>query len=433
MTRRSIRLFMWGYQEHYTKSIEYLAENVLSNIGAAPDAEVLLVGVRRPNSRAPYAVCIEPESGRWPLSLFEGLDAQVFEEIPKHHLSRTVYGDEASMRDKPEQTRQAVISEQVRARLAEYDKLNDVISFIVTSGPIEEYNVTVVLQVPGVGLRAHPELKGKSWDNQEYDMSFIRSCLKGVLRVAKSSLLRPDPGRGVHDDMPSASEVNDRRAHITMKPDGEVDVSCSWRATSAVGFHEGWEKLLEKETATLLISAAGKAIEPITNPAMKRPLATRLTDAVGWFGDAVREDSPAAQIVKAITALETLVMTGERIEIASEVSARAAALCFDPERDGTYEEVNKEMSHAYDMRSRLAHGSLSPFDAEVTQYARQCLYWAERAIGGALVLFESHGLLERDLSSKELKDGLARLIMAAKLLSDNRSKASEHAQDGRSG
>ena len=85
---------------------------------------------------------------------------------------------------------------------------------------------------------------------------------------------------------------NDRRAHITMKQDGNVDVSCSWSASSAVGFHEGWDALLERETAPLLISAAGKAIEPITNPAIKRPLATRLTDAVGWFGDAVRRNLP---------------------------------------------------------------------------------------------------------------------------------------------
>ena len=166
---------------------------------------------------------------------------------------------------------------------------------------------------------------------------------------------------------------------------------------------------------------------------MKRPLATRLTDAVGWFGDAVREESPAAQVVKAVTALEALVMTGEREEIAAEVSARAAALCFDPERDSTFEEVNEEMSHAYDMRSRLAHGSLSPFDAEVTQYAPQCLYWAERAVGGALVLFESYGLLDRDLSRKQLKEGMTRLIEAAKQLSDEKSKASEHTQDGSGG
>jgi hypothetical protein len=111
-----------------------------------------------------------------------------------------------------------------------------------------------------------------------------------------------------------------------------------------------------------------------------------------------REEAPAAQIVKAVTALEALVMTGEHIEIAAEVSGRAAAICFDPERDSSFDEVYKEMSNAFDMRSRLAHGSLSPFNAEVTRYAPQCLYWAERAIGGALVLFESHGLLDRDLS-----------------------------------
>jgi Apea-like HEPN len=218
-----------------------------------------------------------------------------------------------------------------------------------------------------------------------------------------------------------------------MTPDGKIDVSCSWSATSAVGFHEGWEDLLQKETAPLLISAAGKALEPIRDPAVKRPLATRLTDAVGWFGDAVMEESPAAQIVKAVTALEALVMTGEHEEIAAEVSARAAALCFDPERDATFEVVNEEMKNAYDMRSRLAHGSLSPFDPEVTQYAPECLFWAERAIGGALVLFESHGLLDRDLTRKRLKEGMTRLIEAAKQLSAEKSKASEHAQDGGSG
>jgi hypothetical protein len=122
-----------------------------------------------------------------------------------------------------------------------------------------------------------------------------------------------------------------------------------------------------------MLGAAGKALEPITNPAIQREIGTRLTDAVGWFGDAVREESPAAQIVKAVTALEALVMTGKSNTIASELSDRAAALCFDPERDKIFEEVNDAMSNAYDMRSRLAHGSLSPFDAEVTRCAPECL------------------------------------------------------------
>jgi Apea-like HEPN len=222
----------------------------------------------------------------------------------------------------------------------------------------------------------------------------------------------------------------DQRAHITMDTQGKIDVSCSRSVTSAVTFHEGWEKLLEKETVPLMLGAAGKALEPITNPDIKRDIGSRLTDAVGWFGDAVREESPAAQIVKAVTALEALVMTGESSTIAREVSARAAALCFDPKRDKTFDEVNDAMSNVYDMRSRLAHGSLSPFDAEVTRYSPVCLYWVERAIGGALVLFESHRLLDRNLSRNQLAEGMARLVQAARDLSDAERDWSEDNPDG---
>jgi hypothetical protein len=201
---------MWGYQEHYASVIRRLAESTLSEIGAPSEAEVLLVGVRRPGSQAPHPVCLEPENGRWPLSLFDRLESQVLAEIPKHPMSSMVYGDEPSMRDKPEWTRQAVISEQVRTRLAEYDLANDVVSFVITPGIIGEYHVAVVLQVPGATLRAHPELKGRSWDGEEYDMSFIRSCLNEVLKVAKTQLLLPEPGRGIHSDILTASELAQR-------------------------------------------------------------------------------------------------------------------------------------------------------------------------------------------------------------------------------
>jgi hypothetical protein len=121
------------------------------------------------------------------------------------------------MRDKPQWTRQAVISEQLHARLAEYDRLNDVVSFVVTPGYVGDSDVAVVLQVPGATLRAHPELKGKGWRNEEYDMSFIRSCLGEVLQAARNSLLCPEPGRGVYDDMPTTSEVILRAARSFMR------------------------------------------------------------------------------------------------------------------------------------------------------------------------------------------------------------------------
>jgi Apea-like HEPN len=206
----------------------------------------------------------------------------------------------------------------------------------------------------------------------------------------------------------------DRRAHMTMNDAGRIDISCSSSAASAVGFSNGWGRLLEGESMEVLLSGAGKSLEPLVNPAVRRPLGTRLTDAVGWFGDAVREEAPAAQIVKAVTALETLVMTDEHEEIASLLSARAAALCYDPQQEKTFEELNATMLHAYDMRSRLAHGSLSPLDAEVAAYAPECLHWAERVICGGLGLLESHGLLDRTLTRKQLAEGMTCLVEWAK-------------------
>ena len=216
----------------------------------------------------------------------------------------------------------------------------------------------------------------------------------------------------------------DRRAHMTMNEAGRIDISCSSSATSAVGFSNGWGKLLEGVSMELLLRGVGKAMEPLVNPAAKRPLGVRLTDAVGWFGDAVREEAPAAQIVKAVTALETLVMTDEHQEIASLLSSRAAALCYHSQHEKTFEELNEIMLHAYDMRSRLAHGSVSPFDAEVATYAPECLHWAERAICGGLGLFESHGLLDRTLTRKQLAEGMTGLVEWAKSNSADHATAS---------
>jgi hypothetical protein len=84
----------------------------------------------------------------------------------------------------------------------------------------------------------------------------------------------------------------DRRAHMTMNDAGRIDIFCSSSAASAVGFSNGWGRLLEGESMEVLLSGAGKSLEPLVNPAVRRPLGTRLTDAVGWFGDAVREEAP---------------------------------------------------------------------------------------------------------------------------------------------
>ena len=160
----------------------------------------------------------------------------------------------------------------------------------------------------------------------------------------------------------------------------------------------------------ILLRGAAKALEPLVDPSVQRPLGMRLVDAAAWFGDAVREPSPAAQIIKSVTGLEALVMTGEREEITALLAARAAAVAYHPALDKTFEQFEASLREAYEMRSRLTHGSLSPFDPEVEDYAPLCLQLAEEVISAGLELFESHGFMDRPRTQSELSDAFDALV-----------------------
>jgi hypothetical protein len=206
---------------------------------------------------------------------------------------------------------------------------------------------------------------------------------------------------------------NDRRAQMSLDPRHGLYISCSSASTSAVGFEDDWGKFLEGEDMEVLLRGAHKALETVVNPAVKRTLGSRLLDSAAWFGDAVREESPAAQITKAVTALETLVLTSEHEDIKKTVCQRGAAIRYDPADARTFEELESELGEAYVMRSRLTHGSLSPFDPEVAAFAAVCLQRIEQVICRALGLFESHGLFDRELTNRQLAEGFDGLISFA--------------------
>ncbi|WFU31472.1 HEPN domain-containing protein [Bradyrhizobium brasilense] len=205
----------------------------------------------------------------------------------------------------------------------------------------------------------------------------------------------------------------DRRAHMSLDPKHRLYISCSSAATSAVGFEDDWGKFLEGEDIAVLLRAANKALETVVNPTIKRTLGSRLLDSAAWFGDAVREESSAAQIIKAVTALERLVLTSEHEDIKKTVSQRSAAIRYDPTGTKSFEELERDLAEAYVMRSRLAHGSLSPFDPEVRTFAPVCLERIEQVICCGLGLFESYGLFDRELTNRQMADGFDGLVSFA--------------------
>lgn len=104
---------MWGYQEHFRLSVQYVAREVLKALGVSVDVTALLVGARRPDRENRNDVCVEPEDGQWPLALFDGLFASVEDVYSKHEAHGVFYGDEPSNRDKPEWMRRDSVTTAV--------------------------------------------------------------------------------------------------------------------------------------------------------------------------------------------------------------------------------------------------------------------------------------------------------------------------------
>lgn len=205
-----IYLFMWGYQASYRIHIQVLARNVLRELGAPADAEVLLVGARRPGSNRTNPICIEPEDGKWQLSLFDGLLDLVESAYQNHHLTNIFYGDEPSMRDKPEWMRRDSVRTSVGKALEAFDTEYNLTSFCGEVRRIDDYYVTPVIQIPNATFELFPPLPHNPIDQGQRGNGFrslIHAAMHAVLHEATEELHNPDPGRFTHRSMRDAKEI----------------------------------------------------------------------------------------------------------------------------------------------------------------------------------------------------------------------------------
>lgn len=210
---KTINQFMWGYQTHFCFSVRYLANQVLERIGVEEEVQALLIGVLRPGHRSRHAVCVEPEDGECPQSLFAGLLNEIEAAIPLDDRQKMFYGDEATMRDKPENIRRAVTREKITERLKPFDADNRVKSYCGSVYPIGDYYVCPVIQVQESLIERYPPVEFPFVDQwRPTRLSFLESCLWCVLQEAHAALYAPEPGRGISDTMRTPHEVVARGA-----------------------------------------------------------------------------------------------------------------------------------------------------------------------------------------------------------------------------
>ena len=223
MRGQLINLFMWGYQPHFQYGVESCINNVMKELGGPETgAECLLVGAKVPGRPNQNDVCIELEDGKWPIDLFDGLLDGIEAEVAKHPLRNMIYGDEPSMRDKPENIRRDSVRRAVQKALDAYDSDHSVRSFAGEPAPVNDHYVVPVRQLPSELFERFHSLRGSVSDDDRVicHASLIHAAVFEVLAEAHNELLRPDPGRSLGLRLRSSEEIVRRAAASFMYTPG---------------------------------------------------------------------------------------------------------------------------------------------------------------------------------------------------------------------
>jgi hypothetical protein len=218
--RKLIKLFMWGYQQHFAHSLESQAKKVFAELGINLEPDVLLIGILKRDEKDKHPVCVEPEEGKWPLSIFSSLPTRFLEIESAHPLRNMFYDDEPSRADKPENIRRSSASTAVQEALATFDQANNVRSFSGSARPVGGYYVVPVLQVPKGVFEKFPPLQlpdsGRNY-TPKGEQSLIRSTIGVLLDEASEYLLQPNPGRNLSFDMRHPPDIAREAAEQFMR------------------------------------------------------------------------------------------------------------------------------------------------------------------------------------------------------------------------
>lgn len=193
----------------------------------------------------------------------------------------------------------------------------------------------------------------------------------------------------------------------------------SYGGPGEVRFDDNWLDLFSDSGAQESIAHLGAVLDSIVDPSLRRPISERFLDAAQWFGEAVRETSQAAKVVKYVTALERMVMTDEKDDIAGLVSARVAALCLEEPTVDNREKWRRDTKRVYDIRSKLVHGSLSSTSDLVYEGVRLGAALGRQSLLSALSVIGAEGLGADDVSNKQLGHWYDRMVAHADRVIEN--------------
>ncbi|HMG47282.1 MAG TPA: hypothetical protein VK614_07460 [Allosphingosinicella sp.] len=201
----------------------------------------------------------------------------------------------------------------------------------------------------------------------------------------------------------------DWRGSLSVSDSEGLGYSIGYTGAGSVSFEEDWWQRFEHESYARALHLCGIALESVVDPSFERPLSRRFLDAALWFGEAVRERSLAAKVVKYATALERMVMTDEQDDITSLMSGRIAAICCE-NPDDSFDSWQRDAQRLYALRSRLVHGSISPHSNAFVDGIALGAKLGEATLLQTLLAFGEVGLKEEKVGQKRLANWFNRIV-----------------------
>jgi hypothetical protein len=214
--------------------------------------------------------------------------------------------------------------------------------------------------------------------------------------------------RGHRDRTAHLNRVNDRFDYI-LRSGGEGGFA-----------DDGWYDGIKAKNEWAL-QAAGSAIAAYLEPnKVMSDHRDRWLGALRWYGLAVTEPTPAAQLVQYVAALERLTVleeTGTTDDksgqtVTDVVTRRTALLAWTSDNRADLPSLREEARTLYRWRSALLHGRSSPLTKEIVEVMHLAHRIAQQAMFNALAIY-----IQLDLANKRTpKDLEARFVELEALL-----------------
>lgn len=204
------------------------------------------------------------------------------------------------------------------------------------------------------------------------------------------------------------SGIPNKSAKMSKSLNEKLYISLSISHDQKISDDKWYEDLIEKDSGhffNLVTLALTKCCDFNNIP----HLSIRFIDALSWYGDGISEKVPAAKVIKLVSAIERMTVTGmeknidgKRRGITNIVTQRSAIL-YRHATDESFKSCLQTMKNIYACRSSLVHGSISPFNEQIATIAYKATEMTRMILLMGLSFFNLIGLDKIDLSQKDLE------------------------------